>query len=108
MNLSGKVRNLGESKIGGGSIVVFILISVKTLRLRRVKSYWACARLFPAPFERGQGRANGAVNSLPVKRPVDWAVPDDGEHHGTHMCDDLLRSTDVMPISSSRPAAGRV
>jgi len=62
----------------GGVLIVFVIfISAKTLGRRGVKSYSACARLFPPPFERGQGRANGAANSSPVKRPVDWAVPDD-------------------------------
>jgi len=93
----------------GGVLIVFVIfISAKTLGRRGVKSYWACARLFPPPFERGQAWANGATNASPVERPVDWAVPDDGAHHATHVCDDLLSSIYVTPISSSRPAAGRV
>jgi hypothetical protein len=108
VNLVGKIRNLGESKIGGVSIVIFIMTSVKMLERRAAKSYWTCARLSHAPFERVQGWANSATNASPVKRPVDWAVPDDGAHHATHMCDDLLSGTYVMPISSPRPAAGRV
>jgi len=79
--------------MGGALIVSVIFILAKTLRRRGVKSYWACARLFPPSFERGQGGANGAANSSPVKRPVDWAVPDDCAHHPAHMREDLLSST---------------
>ena len=93
--------------MGGVSIVFVIFISAKTLGRRGVKSYWACARLFPPPFERGQGRANGAANSLPVKGPVDWAVPDDCAHHAAHMRDDLLSGTYLLRISAQGRAASR-
>jgi len=79
--------------MGGVLIVIVIFISVKTLGLRGVKSYSACARLFPPSFGRGRGWANGAANSSPVKRPVDWAMPDDCAHHAAHMRDDLLSCT---------------
>jgi hypothetical protein len=93
--------------MGGVFIVLVIFISAKTLGRRGVKSYRACARLFPPPFERGQGWANGAANSSPVNRPVDWAALDDCAHHAAHMRDDLLSSAYLLRISSQGRAASR-
>ena len=93
--------------MGGVLIVLFIFISAKTLGRIGVKSYWACARLFPSPFEQGQGWANGAANSSPVKRPMDWAAPDDCAHDAADMCDDLLSSTYLWRISFQGRAASR-
>jgi hypothetical protein len=87
INLSGKLRNFGEPKIGGASIVKVMFISVGILRRSGVNDYWPCARLFPPSFERGQRWANGPANSSPVKRPVDWAVPDDCARHAAQMRD---------------------
>jgi hypothetical protein len=93
INFSGKLRNFGEPKMGGVAIVVVVFISIKTLGPGCVKNYWACARLFPPPFERGYGWVKSAANSSPVKRPVDWAVPDDCARHAACMREDLLSST---------------
>jgi len=91
----------------GSVLIIVVFISAKTLGRRGVKSYWPCARLFPPPFERGQGSANGAANSSPVKRPVDWAAADDRARHAAHMGDDLLSSTYLLRISSQGSAASR-
>ena len=101
------MRNLIGPEMGSVLIIV-VFISAKTLGRRGVKSYWPCARLFPPPFERGQGRANGAANSSPMKRPVDWAVMDDRAHHAAYMRDDLLSGTDLLRISSQGRAASRI
>jgi hypothetical protein len=94
--------------MGGVLIVIVIFISAKTLGRRGVKSYSACAGLFPPPFGRGQFRANGAANSPPVKRPVDWAVPDDCAHHAGHMRDDLPGGIYRLRISSPGRTASRL
>jgi hypothetical protein len=88
-------------------LVIFIFTLARTLGRRGVKSYWARARLFPPAFQQGQGWANGAANSSPVKRPVDWAAPDDCAHHAAHMRDDLLGSTYVLRASPQGRAASR-
>jgi hypothetical protein len=93
--------------MGGVFSVLVIFISVKTLGRRGVKGYWACARLFPPAFQRGQGWVNGTANPSPVKRPVDWSVADDRTQHATYMRDDLLSSTYVFGISSKGPAVSR-
>ena len=108
INFFGNIRNLVRPKIGGVLIVLVIFISAKTLGHRGVKSYLACARLSPTPFERVQGWPNGATNASPVKRPIDWAVPDDCAHHAAHMRDDLLSSTYLLRISSQGRAASRL
>jgi hypothetical protein len=89
-------------------VLVIFFMAIKTLEPVSVKSYCACARLFPAPFGRGQDCTNGATNASPMKRPIDWAMPDDREHHAARVCDDLLSSTYFMPISSQRPTAGEI
>ena len=101
------MRNLAGTKVGSVLIVFVIFISAETLGRRGVKSHWACARLFPPPFERGQGWANCAANSSPVKRPVDWAVPHNCTHHAAHMREDLLGSIYLLRISFQGRAPSR-
>jgi hypothetical protein len=105
-DLSGKLRNFREFKKGGASIVVVIFIAVSwgawVLRVIGVVPD------FSVPFERGQGWANGATNSSPVKHPVDGAVPHDRTQHAAHMRDDLPSGTYVIRISPQVRAAGRV
>jgi hypothetical protein len=106
-NFFGTIRNLVGPKMGGVFIVLVIFISFNSLGHGIVKNYWACAGLFPPPFERGRRLANGTANSPPVKRPIDWVVPDYCERHASHMCDDLPRGTYLLPLSSLGRAASR-
>ena len=107
INFSGKLRNFGEGKIGGASIVAIVFIAVSALGAWVLKVIGLLPDGLFAFRPSRQGWAKGAINALAMEFPVDGAEPGDGAQHPSHMHDDLPSSAYVMRISSQVRAACR-